>query len=85
MIEVSQDYLRALNRLVDDIFSVATYEKDWTWGRLAKEAGVAYTTVCRLGERETRLPQLRSIYRLAKAVGMDLQVVKHELKMRKAA
>ena len=84
MRHLSQDYERALDALVDNIFDAATYDHDWTWQALASEAGIATSTVNRLGNRITRLPQLRTIYRLAKAVGMDVAIVKKQLRVRKA-
>jgi len=84
MRKLSKDYERALDALVDEIYQTALDDHDWTWGDLASHAGLAYSTIVKLGERTTRLPQLRTIYHLAKAVGMDVAVVRQRLRIRKA-
>jgi hypothetical protein len=76
-------YETFLDDLIDEIFEEAA--KEWTWSEFAKEAGVAYTTVCRLGERITRFPELRTIYLMAGAVGMDVKLIKHRVRMARAA
>jgi len=71
----SQDeYERKLDKIIDDIFEEAY--KYWTWGELAKEAGLAYGTVSRLGDRITRLPRFQTILKLAHSVGWDLEIQK---------
>ena len=77
-----RDYEDRLDALVDEMFDLA-YER-YTWGQFAEAAGVSHDTVARLGNRETRVPQLRTIYLLAKALGMDVGLVKTRLKVRAA-
>jgi len=69
--KTERSYFADLHKLVDHIFTEAC-DLEWTWSRLAEEAGVAYTTVDNLGMRRTQRPQFRTIYRLAAAVGYDL-------------
>lgn len=83
--QLNEDYIEALDAIIDDLFSAATYNCDWTWNQFAVKSGLAYSTICRLGERKTRLPQLRTICRMATAVGMDVRVIKRRLRVRKAA
>lgn len=82
-------YWTALHNLVDQIFEVATNEYDLSWNQLAIKADVAYGAVQGLGERITQRPQIYTIYRLALAVGMDLELKKiekkHKVAVRKAA
>ena len=66
-------YFRELHRLVDLIYDEAA-EYQWTWNQLAEEAGLAYQTVERLGDRKTRWPRFSTVWRLAKAVGFDLAI-----------
>lgn len=84
-----KDYLQNLNAVVDVIFGVAYTEKEWTWTQLAAAAGLSYATVCNLGNRLTRFPEYRSLYRLAKAVGLELTTVsrggKKQLRLKRAA
>ena len=77
------EYETRLDDLVDELFNEAS--RYWTWPELAHEAGLAYSTVYNLGERVTRLPQLRTVYRLADALGMDVQVVKRRLAVKRGA
>ena len=62
-------YFADLHKLVDLIFMEAC-EMEWTWSRLAEEAGIGYMTVDNLGMRRTKRPQFRTIYRMAMAVGL---------------
>jgi hypothetical protein len=82
---LEDDYIQRLDEIIDELFSAATYQCDWTWNQFAAESGLAYSTVCRLGERTTRVPHLRTIFRMANAVGMDVKVLKRKLRIQKAA
>lgn len=57
-----------LNRLVDEIFDCAL---DWSWSDWASASGLCPETVRRLGERETKRPQFRTVLLLAQAVGYN--------------
>lgn len=76
-------YEKYLHDVVDTLFDEAA--KHYTWPEFAKEAGVCYGTVYRLGMRYTKLPQLRTIFLLAKAVGMDVAVIKRRARALRAA
>lgn len=84
MRKLSRDYEDRLDALVDQVFEEATYRLDWDWNDLADESGVSRSAVARLGNRITRLPQLHTMYRLAKAVGMDVSFVQKKMKLRVA-
>ena len=71
-------YEKFLNQVVDDIFNEAA--KKYTWTQLADKANLGRATVYRLGMRYTRLPQLRTIYQLAHAVGMNVTLIKKKAK-----
>lgn len=72
-------YEKFLDGVVDDIFNEAA--KRHTWQQLAKKAGVSHTTVYRLGMRITRFPQLRTVFLLAKAAGLNVRLIKKELQI----
>ncbi len=65
-------YVPDLNRLVDHLFKEAADQK-WSWTRLAEESGLAYSTVKKLGNYETRYPQFRTVQLLAKALGGSVE------------
>jgi DNA-binding phage protein len=65
-------YFRELHGIVDRVFAEADSRFEWTWSQLATEAGLAYQTVANLGDRKTRWPQFRTVWRICKAVGWDL-------------
>jgi len=67
-------YYRQLHRIIDDIYTRASSEYDMTWSRLADTAGLAYQTVAKLGDRETKFPRHMTIFKLARAVGMNLEL-----------
>ena len=77
MIDLSNEpeYLRALDRLVDELFQRA-YELEWTWSELAEEAELSYGCVRKLGERKTRLPMFRTVHKIAGAVGCVVELQK---------
>ena len=66
-------YEKYLNKCVDELFSHAS--KEYTWRELAKQAGLSYTTVYRLGTYKTKLPQLRTVFKLCKAVGIEFPAI----------
>ena len=66
-----------LEKLTDELFERASQE--YTWPEFAKKAGLHYSTVYNLGTRKTRFPQLRTIYKLAKAVGYDVRLVQRRV------
>lgn len=78
-IKLTTAYVNYLHQVIDVLFDRAD-ELDITWVDWAKKAGVSPTTVYRLGERETRLPQLRSIYLLASAIDCELPSVIRQVK-----
>ena len=87
--ELFEAYWIALHDLVDQIFEAATNEYDLTWNQLSKKADVAYVAVQGLGERITQRPQFYTVYRLAVAVGMEIELKKiekkHKVVVRRAA
>ena len=75
-------YKKHLAQLRKDIFEAA-FDPDIcgyaTINELADNAGLCWQTVDRLYRNLTKRPSHQTIYGLAKAVGMDLQLVKEEL------
>ncbi len=67
-----REYIRSLHRIIDEIYTEAAEKFDWTWNQLAVNAGLAYETVARLGDRSTRFPRYYTVHKLAKAVGWNL-------------
>lgn len=61
-------YLPSLDALVDVLFQEA-YDRHWTWVEIAKQSGLSYSTVKKLGMRETNYPQHRTVELLAYALG----------------
>jgi len=72
---VQDKKFRDLHKKTDEIFIAACDVKDWTWGELAKAAGLSYSTVAKLGKRETRYPRHMTIWKMAKAVGLNYQLI----------
>jgi lambda repressor-like predicted transcriptional regulator len=71
-------YERFLEKVTDDIFEAACME-GLTWIGLSNKSGLSTTTVYNLGNRDTRFPQLRTIFLLAKAVGMNVRLLRKEI------
>lgn len=72
--DLERKYAKYLHNIVDEIFEVAATDKDWTWSKLAHVAGLSYSTVLKLGNRQTRYPRHMSVWKLAKAVGLSYEV-----------
>ena len=84
-INLDNQYAECLDQLVDDIYEAATDVYDYSWYQLAYEAHLAYNTVHRLGMRETKLPRLKTLFKLAAAVGMDVGIIENDLRARAVA
>jgi len=67
-----QGYKAALKFATDVIFYRATYVCDWTWEELADAAKLQRTTVRRLGSRITEYPRWQTFWKLATAVGLNV-------------
>ena len=84
---MARNYTDYLNRLTDDIFAEAARHWDWETNselnQWAREAGLHYMTIWKLGTRETKSPQLLTVWKLAKSVGWTMQLT--QLKRRRVA
>lgn len=78
------EFDQEIEAIVDAIYEVADEKYNWGWWQLASEAGLCYSTVYRLGCRTTKDPHFKTIWKLAKAVGMNLELVKRVLNSRVA-
>ncbi len=70
---LDKKYAEHLHQVIDEIFEVAA--ERWSWMELAEEAGVAYTTVLKLGNRLTHYPRHMTVWKLAKAVGLQAEFI----------
>lgn len=73
-------YKQFLNHVVDKVFSKAETQQI-TWNNLAKKAKLCPQTVQNLGTRKTKLPQLRTVYQLCGAVGIEIQLVGRRMRI----
>lgn len=70
-----------LKQTLTDIFDAA-FDMDicnFTLEELASEAGLASSTVRRLYRAETKEPRLHTIFKLCRAIKMDISFVKEDL------
>lgn len=72
-------YERFLEKMTDEVFERATDVYGLTWTELAERAGLSPSTVYRLGNRITKYPQLRTFFLLAKAVRMNVRLLRKEI------
>lgn len=88
MKNLPKEYVNYLNTMVDDIYGEAAKKWDWkTAAELqvwANEAKLHPTTVWNLGTGKTKIPQLLTVWKLARSVGWSLQL-SGKLKLRKSA
>jgi len=66
--ELLQVYFKSLDALVDRLFQIA-FDKKYTWAEMASISGIGAATISKLGNRETRFPQYRTVELLAHALG----------------
>lgn len=71
---LDEEYATYLHGIVDEIFIKAADVKEWSWVRLASEAGISYSTVLKLGNRLTLYPRHMTVWKLAKAVGLSYEL-----------
>ena len=64
-------YKQKLNKLLDDIFAKSV---SMTFEEFAKAAELSVSTIRRLDKRQTELPRLKTIFLLAKAVGLEISL-----------
>lgn len=83
VVPMSIGYERELNRIIDDCYS-RSGKLGMTWRDLADAAGLHPRTIYRLGNRITKLPRFETVWKIAKAVGMELALVQRKAR-RKAA
>lgn len=69
-----QEYFANLHVILDEIYQEATKFQKLTWEDLAKKSDLTLLTVIKLGKRETRFPQFRTVFKLAKAIGWNLKL-----------
>ena len=74
--KMDAQYLRALNKLVDELFTIADQQRHWTWETLADKSGLSRQTIYKLGARVTKYPQYRTVELLAHALGGRLSFSK---------
>lgn len=69
----------------DEIFSCA-FDPDIcdfkSINHLAEKAGLAHQTVAKAYAHETLHPRLETVWKLCKAIGMDIELVKEEIEAR---
>lgn len=84
-----REYFQQLHTLIDQVFTHAAQEYNFTWAELAREAGLNYDTVAKLGNRLTKWPRYATVFKLARAVGWSLSLVQSgkstSVSMRKTA
>jgi len=61
-------YLPSIKELVDVLYQEA-FDRHWTWSEFARQSGLSYGTVVKLGTYETKYPQYRTVQLLAIALG----------------
>lgn len=69
-----RDYEKRLDAMIETIFKESD-RLDLSLADMARRSGLHYNTVCNLNSYATRLPRLRTVLKLAWAVGLDVQLV----------
>ena len=70
-------YEKKLNELLDAIFGRSGH---LTLEQLATKADLHVSTVYKLNNRVTKLPRLKTVFQLAKAVGMSIELAAKKIK-----
>jgi hypothetical protein len=67
-------YFDDLHGILDEVYALAKEQYKWTWTEFAKTANVSPLCVNNLGNRITKYPLFRTVYKLSRAVGMELEL-----------
>jgi len=68
-------YFRELHRIIDEVYLEAYDQHQWSWHQLAAMAGLSYQTVANLGERRTRWPQFRTVWRRGTLIATGIYIM----------
>lgn len=79
------DWFKIQERILDDIFDIANDIHGWSICQFSSHSGLAWSTIERIRNKDTKYPQFRTIILLARSVGMNVSVVTKQLKKVKAA
>jgi DNA-binding phage protein len=80
-------FYQELNLLTDQLYKNAA-GRGLNWTSLAAISGLSAACVSRLGRRKTRYPQFMTVWKIARALGYKLEIVKRvgaEVVARKSA
>jgi hypothetical protein len=75
-------HIRALHKILDQVYN-ASDDLGWNWHDLAEQSGLHKNTVWLHGHRMINYPQFRTVFLLAKAVGLELMVAALQKKAKK--
>lgn len=78
-----RSYKATLDQMLDQVFAESD-RLDMTLEEMALASGLHFSTVYRINNRETLLPRFKTVMALARAVGMDLELVQSAVRGRKA-
>jgi transcriptional regulator with XRE-family HTH domain len=70
---IEKNYSVNLNQFTDQVFQ-AMEQRKWTQTDFALRAGLAVSTVSNLNHCVTKLPRFMTVFKLARAVGMELSL-----------
>jgi transcriptional regulator with XRE-family HTH domain len=68
-------YYDGLNEILDHVFDEAELTNNFTVKQLAEKAGLGMATVYNLRNRYTEYPQFRTVFLLARAVGLKMEIL----------
>lgn len=71
---IDKQYFAVLHAFVDEVFERACDDYDWSWGQFAEHAQLSPNTIANLGNRITQFPRYFTVFKMARAVGMDLKL-----------
>ncbi len=80
---VGRDLWQQLDELLDQSYDLAL-QMGWNNPKLAQEAGIATSTVYRIGLRLTVYPRWETVARIARSVGLEIAIGRPKLKIKQA-
>lgn len=78
------EFRRWLDEQILTVFDL-TINKGWGYQRVADEAGLSVSTVYNLFSNVTQEPRLSTLWKLGRAVGMNIRLAKQQLSKMEAA
>ncbi len=75
-----QKWERTQKEILDEAFEICDAVHSWSIAEMARQASLSPSCISNLYYGQTKRPQFRTVLLVCRAVGMDLQAIKLQIK-----